>query len=362
MSKISLRKRSDIDSDRYQVDFSWQHPVSGERHRFKRMSPHTSKKRARRWARNHLNRLTDPNWHRKQEEEEESPLFSDVFDEFIEKHVKPNLAASTLSRYSGRGENYLKPFFKGRRVADINQADTVDLVADLRSKDLASKTIRNITGLLSSCLSFAQKMGHIKEKPVIENPKVEQPEIKFLTPDEIATFLEAAEPPIYGMAFLAMQTGMRAGEIFAVHWEDIDFDWNRIRICRNYVEQKMGVPKSRKGRMVPMTNTLREYLHPRSEKKGFVFHDDEGVPYHYHRVSNRLKRTFERAGLDEYGGWHIFRHSYAARLATEGIPLRTIQKLLGHSTITMTERYAHLMPDALTAALGPLEGFGVSDP
>jgi site-specific recombinase XerD len=71
-------------------------------------------------------------------------------------------------------------------------------------------------------------------------------------------------------------------------------------------------------------------------------------------AENALRRAYKKANL-RHIGWHVLRHTFASDLAAEGMSMRIIQELLGHSTITMTMRYAHLAPSSLRAAADVLE-------
>jgi site-specific recombinase XerD len=86
-----------------------------------------------------------------------------------------------------------------------------------------------------------------------------------------------------------------------------------------------------------------------------VFCLKDGQPLTEGKMKQPLRRALQRAGISrEEGriGWHDLRHTYASHLATRGVPLKVIQELMGHITIEMTERYAHLSPDTRREAVG----------
>lgn len=135
------------------------------------------------------------------------------------------------------------------------------------------------------------------------------------------------------------------GEQRAVRWSDIDFERRIITIRRSApkwltIEKS---PKSTRHRRVDLTPELAEALDTIRHPGEIVFCNPDGSklrPGQFHEV---LWAAQKKAGLRRIK-WHELRHSYASILTTGGAPLRVVQSLLGHSSIKMTERYAHLAP------------------
>jgi len=82
--------------------------------------------------------------------------------------------------------------------------------------------------------------------------------------------------------------------------------------------------------------------------------DDEGHPWNPDHLSYHFREACERAKLESLGP-HVLRHTFGSRLVMAGVDLRTVQELMGHKTIAMTLRYAHLSPDHKRAAMETLE-------
>jgi len=77
-----------------------------------------------------------------------------------------------------------------------------------------------------------------------------------------------------------------------------------------------------------------------------VFCDEQGRPFTATRMRSELRRICKRAGLRRIG-WHVLRHSFASHLVMRGVALAVVQKLMGHSSIVVTQRYAHLAPQVV---------------
>ena len=99
-----------------------------------------------------------------------------------------------------------------------------------------------------------------------------------------------------------------------------------------------------------MTTALYEMLLKRKKATGFVFLDANGKHFDQHRLNRRLTNLCQKAGL-RHIGWHTLRHTFASHLVMRGAPVPAVQKLLGHSAIEMTMRYAHLSPSTMRTAI-----------
>ncbi len=124
----------------------------------------------------------------------------------------------------------------------------------------------------------------------------------------------------------------------------------------HYGEQS--TPKNGKTRIIPMNADVMQALDAHRHRKGiWVFCDKMGAPLRDNLCKAPIKRAYKQAGL-RHISWHVLRHTFASHLVMRGAPLPTVQELMGHSTITMTMRYAHLSPDAKRDAVKLLQSYG----
>jgi integrase len=168
--------------------------------------------------------------------------------------------------------------------------------------------------------------------------------------------------PVPAAPFLdvAVNTGLRRAELLSLEFTDTDFESRVLRI-RN--KPKLGFHvKNYQERYIPLTTDACEALlslrAAKSPLTEFVFHKSNGE--RWQDLSEGLDALVRRAKLDRTSGpitLHTTRHTFGSWLALAGIPLRTIQKLMGHKSITTTERYAHLSRENLASAVRILEGF-----
>ena len=153
----------------------------------------------------------------------------------------------------------------------------------------------------------------------------------------------------------AAMTGLRLGELCALRWRDVDWTASAIRVRENYVMGEFGSPKSRRSfRSVPMApevgGTLDRYYKACGEpgEGELVFPDPrlrfKGQPLEKTAVLYRMRKALKTAGLDERHRFHDLRHTFGTTMAAAGMPMRTLQELMGHRDIQTTQRYADYSP------------------
>ena len=161
-----------------------------------------------------------------------------------------------------------------------------------------------------------------------------------------ATFADYLKP----MVLLAMNTGLRFGELTRMRWADISLTDGPMLIVQ------AAYAKTGETRHIPLNKTTRTTLQAwraqQADTRGRVFVTKTG-----HRVKNLRKAwlgVLVTAKIEDFK-WHDLRHHFASKLVTSGVDLNTVRELLGHSTLEMTLRYAHLAPEHKAAAVALLD-------
>lgn len=156
-------------------------------------------------------------------------------------------------------------------------------------------------------------------------------------------------PPIQGyvdhlmpMTLLAVNTGMRRGEITQLTWADVDLRAKRVTV-------RAGYAKSGKARHIPLNSEAVAVL------KQWKKQEPEGRLFKLECTAKSWGRLMEKAKLEDFR-FHDLRHTFASKLVMAGIDLNTVRELLGHGDIKMTLRYAHLAPEHKAAAVEVLVG------
>lgn len=223
----------------------------------------------------------------------------------------------------------------------VNEAQIAKMVDSLEKKKLSQSSINRYRAYLRRVLNLAQKKWLVLGRvPYIRNTKEVPKRFKVYTPDEEKLILSMPNHELVDLATVLFDTGMRLSEALRLTKEEVDFDSNTIMVWAD-------ATKGGKSRGIPMTRRVCALLQHRTLP--FTFKDGDEVE----RIWRRFRKGHKLTG----DGWviHTMRHTFASRLVRKGIDLYTVKELLGHSTITVTERYAHLNPQKLVHAMSVLE-------
>src|SRR5205085_193302 len=253
---------------------------------------------------------------------------------------------------------HLLPALGHKRLDAIKSEDVQRLKRDLEAK--SPKTVNNVLAVLSVLLKKAVEWEVIAHMPcAVKLLPVSKGSTRFYDFDEYEQLVEAArllDPRTHLIALLGGEAGMRCGEMIALEWSDVDLGNRQLCIRRSDWNGQVTTPKGGRLRHVPMTRrlaaALSDHRHLRSTR---VLCQDSTEPLTRQIVQTRAKRAARKAGLMHHGV-HILRHTFCSHLAMRGAPARAIQELAGHQDLATTQRYMHLSPAALDAAIRLLEG------
>ncbi|HNW19702.1 MAG TPA: tyrosine-type recombinase/integrase [bacterium] len=291
-----------------------------------------------------------------QKKEIKIPNFQDFSDKWMKTYVATNNKPSEQGQKKCMINKHLIPFFGRAPLNKISAMQIEEFKSKKQSDGLSNKSINNILGILGKCLKTAQEWEIIDKIPKIKPLKVAPKDPVYLNENDYNRLLEQAKNKglFYEMLLFTLRTGVRIGELLALEWPDIDFNERVVTIKRNIVNGYVGSPKNNKYRRVYLANDLFNILSARRKNKGLIFPDINGNYQSRSSCRHRLERLCSQANLKKLG-WHGLRHSFASQLATNGVSLKTIQELLGHSDLKMVQRYAHLEPVTLKEAIRTLE-------
>jgi integrase len=269
--------------------------------------------------------------------------------------VLPNNKFSEQRAKKGILKLHLIPFFGKMPMRTITTHHVEQFKAHQVKVGVASKTLRNRLTVLSKCLSCAHDWQKLDAPPPkVKWPKCPPPKTDYLSPEECELLLSNSSGVINEMVLAALRTGMRQGELKGLQWSSIDWQTRSVAIRHSYcdVRKVLDTPKSNRERHIPLDMDVLEMLHRRKKNTGYLFLDGS-KPFNSPRLNHRLAKVCQKAGLRKIT-WHVLRHTFASQLAMRGVPLNTVQALLGHSSIMTTMRYAHVAPSTLRFAIDML--------
>ena len=168
--------------------------------------------------------------------------------------------------------------------------------------------------------------------------------IRYLKEEEIARLKAVCSADLWDAVVLAMTTGLRAGELFDLQWDNVDMENRIVRV----VDSKNGDRRD-----VPMSETVFNLLKARKHTGDRVLSQPDGKP-HMQKMRPAFARACKKAGLEGLR-WHDLRHSFASHLVMGGASIFAVQQLLGHRTLSQTRRYSHLSPGVLQDAVSKMD-------
>ncbi len=306
----------------------------------------------------------------RKEEEERIPTFAKFADYFIETYATTNNRPSTVREKRRALRRGMLSAMGHLRLNKIGARQIESFKARRKRDGVGPKTINEELAILSKILGYAEEIGDLPTPPPkIRRLKVPPPSFDFLDFEEGERLIQSARQapdPWCAMVPTAMLSGLRLGELRGLQWDDVDLVAARLTVRRAADEcGELHPPKSGRSRVVDLPRravaVLRDHKHLRGP---FVFCNEDGSMLNRWACEPRtrrgvtegaLARICRKAGLRRIG-WHVLRHTYASHLVMSGASLMEVKELLGHASLEMTMRYAHLSPNARKAAVALLDG------
>lgn len=293
---------------------------------------------------------------------DKKPLHQWIQDFLIFSEIGKNLSKSTLENY----KRYLKKFsiYIGEEIfpEEIGMTEVEKFRLHL-ARTINPKTQQNISLktqsfhliALRAFLKFLQKRDCQSYSPEkIELPNIQERHIEFLSREEIEKIFEAvcADEKFSlrdtAILLLLFSSGLRVSELCALQREYVNAQSGEFSI-----RGKGG--KVRVVFLTPLAKTaLQKYLELSEEKRGYLFFsvgnsskEKKGTPLHRAKVAQIIKKYAHKAGIVKKVTPHTFRHSFATTLLQNGADLRSVQLMLGHSSISTTQIYTHVTDSQL---------------
>jgi integrase len=206
---------------------------------------------------------------------------------------------------------------------------------------------------LRAAFSLAVRWGLIQENPFKKCRQLRIPLRRpvYLTPEEYQKVVSVIDKEWFrDIVRFAVSTMMRLGEIVNLRWSSVDFDRRLI-----YVENSADFrTKTRKSRILPMDLWILALLQRKERISDFVFTFPDSKRLKIGYVSSRFKKYVRKAAIRPDIHFHSLRHTGATWLVQNAVPIYTVQQILGHSTIQMTQVYSHLEADDLRQPLSKI--------
>lgn len=293
---------------------------------------------------------------------------ADILQTYIDSRRVAGRAPRTIERYIELADRHIIPALGTRKATDIRPADVERFYSSkLADGDLSPTTVYRMHALLRAAFRHAVKQSTLSRNPIDATtpPKPANVEQKAMSDEQAELLLRAAEGHrLYPLLAIALTTGMRAGELAGLRWDDIDIDAGSmmVRVQRQYL-RKVGIvereTKAYRGkRPVELSaaeaTLLRAHKARQAEERlrigdmwrdhGLVFPSEVGTPLSTGNLRRWFYATLEKAGLPHFR-FHDLRHTAATLLLQADPRINVAQQRLGHRDPAITARfYAHVLP------------------
>ncbi len=295
--------------------------------------------------------IAEGKWFKKLEGDDRN--FGEMVDKYMQEHSIPKKASADRDQVS---LVHLRPYFEEYAVAAITPRMINEYKNKRREEGASPATINRELALTKHAFNLALKeWGWVAENPVMKVTMEKEPPARdrFLSYEEEESILSASPQWLKDIVIFAIETGCRRGEILSLQWKDVDLFKKVVTIFGK---------KTGERRTIPLTNKVFEVLKEREKTRAKVQSITEDLVFDHppgRRLNiNTLKWTFgevlEKTKLKGVR-FHDFRHTFASRLAQNGIDPYSIQKLMGHTSFSTTQRYAHHFVESLRRGIKSLE-------
>ncbi len=296
--------------------------------------------------------------------------FRDVAEEWLTVHASINKKSSGIKQDRRALNNDIYPFIGDMKVSRILPFHIDKIIANLKKRGIKNVTVTRRLCPLKTIFNYCIKRRIINYNPMnaIDNLRVEPASFKYWSFKDARIFLDhtrqkysSYRPATYLLYLTALNTGMRQGELIALLWQDVDFQNRIITVRRSYSSHERMVYDTTKGnkiRHVPLNSAIYNGLYNayRNREDCKIVFTWNGSYIDPHNLRERYFETdMEESGVERIR-FHDIRHTFASHYMMNNGNLYDLQKILGHSTLRMTERYAHLSPSSI-AGKGDIVSF-----
>lgn len=258
-----------------------------------------------------------------------------------------DLTISDYQQHLGKYKEYLNE--RKLNYLKVNKDDVIEMLKYLDGLKLSNRTISNVLSALRSFYNYLLDEGIIETNifKLVSNPKLEKKLPNFLSYEDLRTIIESikTDNPLGLRNRLIIEllyaTGMRVSELVNLKVDDFNFDDQSIRIFG----------KGRKERIVYYgeyaKDVLIQYLQSKNTNSEYLILNNKGEKITTRGVEKIVDKVVNEACINNNVTPHTFRHTFATHLLNTGCDIKSVQELLGHSSLNTTEIYTHITNDYL---------------
>ncbi len=272
--------------------------------------------------------------------EENSRTFGEMMDRYEKEHVVKKASWRT---YKGYIKN-MRPFFGQLTLVEVRPNRIVQYKAKRYAEGVKPATINRELAIMKNAFNIAiREWEWCRDNPVhrVSMEKENNTRDRWLTDQEERRLLTACPEWVRQIVTFALHTGMRMGEILSLTWEGVDLFLKTVMVFRS---------KNGERRTIPVNQTVMDLLKRKATVRPLnttlVFYSKAQTPIEANNLRRAFRTALTEASIQNFH-FHDLRHTFATNLIQAGVDLYKVQRLLGHKSPTMTQRYAHHYPESL---------------
>lgn len=273
---------------------------------------------------------------------------------WLPTYKQGKVTAGTYYEYELIVNNVIIPALGKLKLPEVRRTHIESMMRSVSGFSVSRQ--RKVCFLTKAIFDAAIEDKFCRENPALKVtvPKAVQKEIEIYKPNEIQKIGESNDPFLPYVALLLL-TGMRRGELLALSWRNVDYTEGVIHVKQALSDgQIKDKTKGKKDRLIPIYPELKAVLEMIPKTGTMVITSDGKKPMTINQFHHRFRKFIDSIGI-EYKSPHKLRHSIATYMVKSGIPLPIVQNILGHSSVTMTEKYTHVNAEDLKASLSKLK-------
>ena len=297
------------------------------------------------------------------------PTVADYLQRWLKDSARPTLRPRTFAGYASIVSGHLIPSLGRIRIRKLMPADLEVHLRRAADSGLSNGTVRHHHAVLRRALGQAERWGLVARNVarLVTPPRILRRDMRPLTAAQARLFLSGVENDrLAALYAVSLSLGLRKGESLGLQWADIDFEARTLAVRHTLQryggEHHLDEPKTNRSRRTitlprPLVDALRSHRAQQREERlragpfwagerwGLVFCNELGEPLDGTAVTRAFRKTLADLGLPAQR-FHDLRHAAATFLIAQGVPLRVVMEILGHSTITTTaDIYGHVELD-----------------
>jgi site-specific recombinase XerD len=284
----------------------------------------------------------------------ERKTFGEMMEKYMVEHSRIKKRSASRDEVSLL---HLLPFFGPYYLKDVSPSLISSYKAARLAKGASSASLNRELALMKHAFTLTiTEWQWVNENPVKKVSMEKEPPARdrWLTDEEEEALLGASPEWLREIVVFALDTGCRRAEALSLVWQNVNLETGVATVFGKKTSEWRSVPLIRRVREMLSTKHANQKVRPL--KEALVFLNPTGQAVNIHELRSAFEKALDNAGINNFR-FHDLRHTFATRLAQNGVDLFTIQKLLGHTTFATTQRYAHHYTESLRRGINVLDAY-----